>query len=68
VKINQIQLPTDGDNERSFGGVGFGISLGNEGDFILRATASDRTSGELPTSDPAMRHPRVWLQAVKWIP
>ena len=67
VKLNQIQLPTDGDNERSFGGLGVGISLGNEGDFIVRATASDRT-GELPTSDPAVRHPRVWLQAVKWLP
>ena len=67
VKINQIQLPTDEENERSFGGVGLGLSLGNEGDFIVRATASDRT-GELPTSDPAQRHPRVWLQVVKWIP
>ena len=65
VKINQIQLPGDGDNERSFSGYGLGISIGNEGDFIVRATVSER-SGELPTSDPAVRHPRVWAQAVKW--
>ena len=37
----------------------------NEGDFIVRATVSER-SGELPTSDPTVRHPRVWAQAVKW--
>ncbi len=67
VKVNQNALPTDGDNERSFGGVGVGLSLGNEGDFIVRATASDRT-GEVPNSDPAVRHPRVWLQLVKWLP
>lgn len=65
VKINQVQLPTDEENERSFAGVGFGVSLGNEGDYIIRATVSDRI-GELPTSDPAVRHPRTWLQAVKW--
>jgi len=65
VKINQIQLPSDGENERSFSGYGVGISVGNEGDFIVRATVSER-SGELPTSDPTVRHPRVWAQAVKW--
>jgi hemolysin activation/secretion protein len=65
VKINQIQLPTDGENERSFSGYGVGVSIGNEGEFILRVTASDR-SGELPTSDPAVRHPRIWAQLVKW--
>jgi hemolysin activation/secretion protein len=65
VKINQIQLPSDGENERSFSGYGVGISIGNEGDFIVRATVSER-SGELPTSDPTVRHPRVWAQAVKW--
>ncbi len=65
VKINQIQLPSDGENERSFSGYGVGVSVGNEGDFIVRATVSER-SGELPTSDPTVRHPRVWAQAVKW--
>ena len=67
ARINRFTLPTDGDNKRSFGGLGAGIALGNEGDFIVRATASDR-NGELPTSDPATRNPRVWIQAVKWMP
>ncbi|MGQ0546975.1 MAG: ShlB/FhaC/HecB family hemolysin secretion/activation protein [Betaproteobacteria bacterium] len=65
VKINQIVLPSDGENERSFSGYGVGVSIGNEGDFIVRVTASER-NGELPTSDPTVRHPRLWGQLVKW--
>jgi hemolysin activation/secretion protein len=65
VRLNQITLPSDGDNERSFSGYGVGVSVGSEGDFILRVTASER-NGELPTSDPTVRHPRVWAQVVKW--
>ena len=65
LRINKFTLPTDGDNKRSFGGAGVGLSVGNEGEFLIRVTASDR-NGELPTSDPAIRHPRVWAQAIKW--
>jgi len=65
VRINKYTLPTDGDNKRSFGGGGVGLSIGNEGNFLIRATASDR-NGELPTSDTAKRYPRVWVQGIKW--
>lgn len=65
AKINKVAQPTDVENKRSFSGFGFGLSLGNEGDFIVRATVSDRV-GESPQSDPAARHPRVWAQAIKW--
>lgn len=65
AKINKVAQPADTENKRSFSGFGFGVSIGNEGDFIIRATASDRI-GEAPQSDPASRHPRIWAQAIKW--
>ena len=65
VELNHVAFPNELENTRSFGGLGFGISLGNEGDFVVRATASDRI-GEPATSDPLKRHPRVWAQAIKW--
>lgn len=65
ARINNVTQPTDTENQRSFSGFGFGVSVGNEGDFIIRATASDRV-GERPQSDPHPRHPRIWAQAIKW--
>ena len=65
VELNHVALPSDIENTRSLGGFGFGISLGNEGNFVVRATASERIS-EPATSDPVHKHPRVWAQAIKW--
>jgi hemolysin activation/secretion protein len=53
-------------NKRSIGGYGIGASLGREGNFIMRGSASWRADGETPLADPAERNPRVWIQAVKW--
>jgi hemolysin activation/secretion protein len=66
VKVNQDPFPTDRENKRSIAGYGVGASLGNEGNFIVRATASWRQGSELPESDTAKRVPRIWLQAIKW--
>jgi hemolysin activation/secretion protein len=64
-ELNHVPFPNEAENTRSFGGLGFGVSMGNEGDFVIRATASDRI-GEPATSDPVHKHPRVWAQAIKW--
>jgi hemolysin activation/secretion protein len=66
VKVNQDPFPTDTENKRSIAGYGLGAALGNEGNFILRGTASWRQSSEAPQSDSADRVPRIWVQAIKW--
>jgi hemolysin activation/secretion protein len=66
AKINQNRLPSDTEAERTLMGIGIGLSVGNEGNFIVRGTLSDRVSDDLPQSDTAGRHPRAWVQAVKW--
>ena len=66
IKINENPRPTDTPNMRSISGAGFGVSLGKEGDFVFRGSASWITDGEQPQADTAHRVPRVWVQAVKW--
>lgn len=74
AKINQVPARdpatnaiTDTENIRSFSGSGLGTSLGKEGDFLLRISASwAYTYDEQPQSDTARRVPRVWMQAIKW--
>jgi hemolysin activation/secretion protein len=74
AKINQnpatdptTGVVTDSQNIRSFSGYGLGGSLGREGDFQLRVTASwAYTYDEQPQSDPARRVPRFWMQGIKW--
>ncbi len=66
VRLNEKPFPTDTENKRSISGFGVGVALGNEGNFILRTTASWPVGDELPQSDTADREPRVWLQAIKW--
>jgi hemolysin activation/secretion protein len=66
AKVNEKPLPTDAENVRSIAGYGAGATLGQEGNFILRASVSSRASSDVPTSDPAERNPRFWLQAIKW--
>ena len=74
AKINQVPARdpntneiTDSENIRSFSGSGLGASLGKEGDFLLRISASwAYTYDEQPQSDTARRVPRVWMQAIKW--
>jgi hemolysin activation/secretion protein len=67
AKINENPQPTDSENIRSFGGYGFGASLGREGDFLFRVSASwIANNKEKPQADTADRIPRVWFQAIKW--
>jgi len=47
-------------------GAGVGLSLGKDGDFLLRATAAWRTDSEAPVADRVKRIPRVWFQAIRW--
>jgi hemolysin activation/secretion protein len=69
VKINKeppAALPSGEDNKRSISGYGFGLSLGREGNFLVRAHVATPADDETPQSDPKERDPRVWIQAVKW--
>jgi len=65
ARINETPLPADTENHRTLGGYGFGLSAGQDGNFILRGNVSWITRGDIE-SDPAKRTPMVWLQAVKW--
>jgi hemolysin activation/secretion protein len=66
VEVNDKPLPTETQNKRSISGYGVGVSLGREGEFILRANVAWRADHETPQADSAHRDPRVWVQAVKW--
>lgn len=56
----------NGVNTINLAGAGVGLSLGKDGDFLLRATAAWRTEDESPVADRAKRIPRVWFQAIRW--
>ena len=58
--------PTRFRNKRSIAGYGLGLSLGREGNFLVRAHIATRADNETPQSDPHKRDPRLWVQAVKW--
>jgi hemolysin activation/secretion protein len=58
--------PTSSRNKRSLTGAGIGVSLGREGNFLLRLDIATPLDDETPTSDPAKRDPRVWAQAINW--
>jgi hemolysin activation/secretion protein len=69
VKTNQEVPaidPTGGQNKRSIAGYGLGVSLGREGNFLLRANVAWSADDEIPQSDSRKRDPRVWVQAIKW--
>ena len=66
AKVNQIALPTDGENIRHISGYGLGTSLGKEGGFLVRGSMAWKYTKQNPESDKAVRTPRVWLQAIKW--
>jgi len=66
VDVNEKPLPTETRNKRSIAGYGVGISLGNEGNFVIRTSVSWRAENETPTADPESRDPRTWLQAIMW--
>jgi hemolysin activation/secretion protein len=66
VEVNDKPLPTETHNRRSISGYGVGVSLGKEGDFVMRASASYPWDNEPLQADSAKRDPRIWVQAVKW--
>jgi hemolysin activation/secretion protein len=53
-------------NKRSITGAGVGVSLGREGNFLLRLEIATPLDDETPTSDSKKVDPRVWAQAIKW--
>jgi hemolysin activation/secretion protein len=66
VDVNEKPLATETRNKRSIAGYGVGLSIGNEGRFVVRASTSWRAEHETPTADPESRDPRTWIQAIKW--
>ena len=66
VEVNEKPLATTVHNRRSISGYGIGASLGREGEFVMRGSASWQADEEDPQADTAKRVPRVWVQAVKW--
>lgn len=65
-KLNRKPLATDSPNYRSISGYGIGASLGKDGNFLARVSASWKGDGEVPQSDKAPRTPRIWFHAVKY--
>jgi hemolysin activation/secretion protein len=65
ARINETPVSADTENNRSLGGYGFGLSAGQDGNFIVRANMAWRSHGVVE-SDPAQRTPQIWVQAVKW--
>jgi len=65
ARINETAVFGDTENNRSLGGYGVGLSAGQDGNFIVRASAAWASHGQVE-SDPARRVPRLWAQAVKW--
>ena len=66
VDVNEKPLPTTVHNKRSISGYGIGTSLGREGEFVIRGSASWQADEDDPQADTAKRVPRIWVQAVKW--
>lgn len=66
VRLNKNAFATDTQNERAIAGYGLGLSLGKDGDFIIRTSTAWRAESERPQSDLVKRIPRFWFQAVKW--
>ena len=65
-KINQNPNPTDRQNYRSLAGYGVGISLGKEGNFLMRGSAAWAGDSDVPQADTEKRVPRVWFQLIKY--
>lgn len=63
ITINKNPI-AGANNSRNLKGAGLGLTLGKEGDFMVRASVAWRIGSEAPLSD-ADRSPRVWLQASK---
>ena len=53
-------------NKRSISGAGVGVSLGREGNFLLRLDIATPLDNETPLSDSKKVDPRIWAQAIKW--
>lgn len=63
VRINKNSQPGVA-NTRTLHGVGLGLTVGRDGDFLVRASLAWRAGSQRPVSD-IDRSPRFWIQAVK---
>ena len=66
VKLAQTPLVTTVANRRALAGYGFGVSMGKDGGFLVKASIALQAENERPISDNARRVPRAWVQAIKW--
>ncbi len=66
MRTNEQPLAANVANNRSIAGMGLGLSVGREGNYLVRASIATPTENETAVSDTAKRDPRLWLQAVKW--
>lgn len=66
TKLTRNPNSTDAPNYRSISGYGFSVSLGKEGNFLLRGTVAWKGDNEPSQADAVERVPRVWFQAIKY--
>ena len=63
VKVNHDPLPSDTGNTRTLQGLGVGVNLGKQNDFLMRLDVAFRV-GEKSLDDDSSS--RIWAQVVKW--
>jgi len=64
--LNRKPNPTDNPNYRSIGGYGIGVSLGKDGNFLVKGMIAWKSDGEVSQSDAARGAPLFWFQAIKY--
>lgn len=66
MKVNKDPLLGSGVNLVGLSSLGVGMSVGKDGDFLLKGVAAWRAENDVPDADSVHRTPRVWVQGIKW--